>query len=294
MRHMNNDGRLIDLMRRYSRDLVPEDLLPIPTGIRARGALRKPVEAVLFDVYGTLFVSGSGDIGEARDRVRPCQIAGLLDSYGVGLAPDRVMRRFFDEIGRVHAGEIEKGIDYPEVLIDAVWMAVLGIEDRKMARCFACEYEMTVNPVWPMPGLGTLLDEIRNRGSAMGIVSNAQFFTPLLFELFLGKDLTGLGFCKELTIFSFREGRAKPSPLLFETAGKTLDELGIARNAALYVGNDMLNDIFPAGRAGFQTVLFAGDSRSVRFREDDERLLSVTPDLVVTNLSELSEHIGKG
>jgi putative hydrolase of the HAD superfamily len=291
---MNSDGRLIDLMRRYSRELGPEGLLPIPTGIRTRGALRKPVEAVLFDVYGTLFVSGSGDIGDARDRVRPDRIAGLLDSYGVSLAPDRVMGRFFGEIGRVHACEIEKGIDYPEVLIDAVWMAVLGIEDRKTARCFACEYEMTVNPVWPMPGLDSLLDEIRNRGSAMGIVSNAQFFTPLLFEMFLGEDLTGLGFSEDLTIFSYREGRAKPSPLLFETAGKTLDELGIARSAALYVGNDMLNDIFPACGAGFQTALFAGDSRSVRLRKDDERLRGVAPDLVVTNLRELSEHIGKG
>jgi len=291
---MYSDGHFIELMRRYSGELVPGGLAPYPTDMRTRGALHRPVKAVLFDVYGTLFVSGSGDIGAASERVRPEQLGGLLDSYGVVLAPDLVIRRFFDEIRRVHAEEMEKGIDFPEIQIDAVWMAVLGIKDRKTARCFACEYEMTVNPVWPMPGLDTLLAGIRDRRIVMGIVSNAQFFTPLHFELFLGKGLPGLGFSEDVVIFSFREGRAKPSLQLFETAAKALDAFGVARNSTLYVGNDMLNDILPAGRAGFQTVLFAGDRRSLRLRENDMSLRGVTPDLVVTNLGELSEHIGKG
>jgi putative hydrolase of the HAD superfamily len=291
---MNSERLLLDLMRRYSGALGPEGLVPIPTGMRVRGALRRPVEAVFFDVYGTLFVSGSGDIGESRDRVRPDRLVGLLSSYGVFLSPDRVIQRFFDEIRRVHAGEKKRGIDCPEVLIDVVWMTVLGIEDRNKARRFACEYEMTVNPVWPMPYLDTLLKSIRDRGIVMGIVSNAQFFTPLLFELFLGEDMHRLGFAEALTIFSYREGRAKPSSLLFDKAGGALDEIGIARSAALYVGNDMLNDILPARGAGFQTALFAGDRRSLRLRKDDERLRGVAPDLVVTNLLELSEHIDKG
>ncbi|MBN2322476.1 MAG: HAD hydrolase-like protein [Spirochaetes bacterium] len=291
---MNSERLVLDLMRRYSRALGPEGLSPMPTAERARGFLRGPVEAVLFDVYGTLFVSGSGDIGEAKEGVRPDRLTGLLSSYGVSLSPDRVIHSFFDEIRRVHECEKKRGVDYPEVLIEAVWMAVLGIEDRSKARRFACEYEMTVNPVWPMPRLETLLERVRERGIALGIVSNAQFFTPLLFELFIGESMHDLGFSEELTVFSYREGRAKPSPLLFEKAGRAVEARGIARSATLYVGNDMLNDISPAYDAGFQTALFAGDRRSLRLRKDDVRLRDVAPDLVVTNLMELSEHIGKG
>ena len=97
-------------------------------------------------------------------------------------------------------------------------MTVLGIEDRNHARRFAVEYELIANPVYPMPGLDRTLEECRSRGLAMGIVSNAQFFTPWLFQWFLGKDLDGLGVDKNLQIFSYRFGAAKPSRALFDAA----------------------------------------------------------------------------
>jgi putative hydrolase of the HAD superfamily len=47
----------------------------------------------------------------------------------------------------------------------------------------------------------------------------------------------------------------------------------------------MRNDIVPAARVGFQTVLFAGDRRSLRLRENDHSLdRSVVPDLIVNDL----------
>ena len=49
----------------------------------------------------------------------------------------------------------------------------------------------------------------------------------------------------------------------------------------------MLNDIAAAETVGFQTALFAGDQRSLRWRRDDMRVQGITPKTVVTQLSQL-------
>jgi putative hydrolase of the HAD superfamily len=51
----------------------------------------------------------------------------------------------------------------------------------------------------------------------------------------------------------------------------------------------MLKDIWPATQLGFKTALFAGDGRSLRLREDDERCRAVQPDLVIDHLSQLAQ-----
>jgi putative hydrolase of the HAD superfamily len=125
----------------------------------------------------------------------------------------------------------------------------------------------------------------------MGLISNAQFFTTLLFEWFLGADATALGFGTELIILSYQLGCAKPSPVLFEAAAAAIETRGIARSATLVVGNDMLNDIYPAQQMGFQTALFAGDARSLRLRKDDPRCRDLRADLILTDLAQLIDHI---
>jgi putative hydrolase of the HAD superfamily len=286
MLRMDSRSTYIDLMRRHSKELRP-----LPTGVASRGELKRGVGAVVFDLYGTLFVSSSGDVELAREQVQSGRLAKLLERYGVRRESDGVKRRYFEEIERVHAQKRDRGVDVPEIEIDNVWMRVLELNDLHRSRMFSCEYEMIFNPVWPMPYLKTLLRRVRESGRTMGIVSNAQFFSPLLFELFLGSTLPELGFHPRVTVLSFQHGRAKPSAILFESARQALEEMDIAPEEVLYVGNDMRNDIYPAQRTGFQTALFAGDRRSLRLREDDELCRTLSPELVVTNLEELSEHI---
>ena len=67
--------------------------------------------------------------------------------------------------------------------------------------------------------------------------------------------------------------------------------MGIPVNAALYLGNDMLNDIYPAQKVGFKTALFAGDARSLRLREDDPGCKNLSPDIIITDLIQLLDHI---
>ena len=92
--------------------------------------------------------------------------------------------------------------------------------------------------------------------------------------------------------WSYRSGEAKPSTALFRGVLESLARQGIKPEECLYVGNDIRNDIWPAGELGFRTALFAGDARSLRLRAEDPDCRDVRPDLVLTDLRQLLEVIG--
>lgn len=279
-----------ELVRHYSR---PMD--PIPTSLEPEGSPAVPVKAILFDVYGTLFISRAGDIGAAMEEaeVRVDLLDGLCGRYNLSLPARDLVNRFFDRIGQEKLRLARQGIDAPEVVIEDIWGDVLGTADRSLLQRFALEFEMIVNPVYPMPGLGDLLSFLKRRGMIMGIISNAQFYTPILFSSYLGAGLEDLGFRKDLVIFSYEVGYGKPSSRAFMAAARILEHGGIQPREVLFVGNDMLKDICPAGEAGFQTVLFAGDARSLNLREHEERCRGVRPDMTITELMQLADYSGR-
>jgi putative hydrolase of the HAD superfamily len=258
--------------------------------MRPGGQLRGPLQAVLFDIYGTLFISGSGDIGIAENRLRQ---SAALDTvrrqYQIPWSSEQMSRKLFTAIRHQHQRLKSAGVDDPEVRIDQIWQSILGWEDMDRVRAFAEIYEAIVNPTYPMPGLDQVLRRLRRRQVLMGIISNAQFFTPHLFKLFLGTTPEALGFTPELTLYSFEFGQAKPSVALFAHLARRLGQYNVQPESVLYVGNDMRNDIDPAQAVGFRTALFAGDRRSLRRRRNDPALRHTTPDLVVTHLGQLLE-----
>jgi putative hydrolase of the HAD superfamily len=281
-------------------DIIRENcppLAPLPTGMEPRLNKLEGVKAVLFDVYGTLFVSGSGDVGTAAATDTAEALTQALAAAGfegeLEQAGQEGKQMLKEEILKRHRQAREAGIDYPEVEIRDIWKSIIasigflksGDPDR-----LALEYECRANPGFPMPGSLETINALRENGLVIGIVSNAQFYTPLLFSAFFGKTVAQLGFDPDCCIWSFKEGKAKPSKDLFPKAGKFLMEKhGIGLYETVYVGNDMLNDVFCAQKAGCRTVLFVGDRRSLRMRENDARCLAVQPDAVIVSLSELLE-----
>lgn len=283
-----------DLMERIRRSSRP--LAPIPTGHPADTRPLSGIRAVLFDVYGTLLVSGSGDVGTAHEVTRDealreaLEAAGLLPRgrplpHGAGLL-ERIILQHHERARR-------EGVEYPEVDILEVWsdaLAALGLPPAPNAalRHLAVAYECATNPVWPMPGMTATLAWLAGRGLPLGIVSNAQFYTPLTLEALTGRGLQALGFDPGLCAWSWQLREAKPSPRLFRLVLRRLEKRnGIAPRAVLYVGNDLLKDILPAHRLGLKTVLFAGDRRSLRLRGDDPRVAGITPERTVTDLGQL-------
>lgn len=271
---------------------------PLPTGITPSPGRLTGVRHLAFDVYGTLLVSGVGDIGNSAPADRGAALRRCLARFPADPPPDAddLERAFLGAIRRRQRESEERGALRPEVDIREVWAdlvaevfpsswpAAAEIEE------LAIRFEGSVNPVAPMPGLTETLGRLADRFAPFSIVSNAQFFTPWLFPAATGRDLASLGFDPRACVWSFEEREAKPSPRLFEVL---LERLGRFRpEEVAYVGNDRLNDVAAARRAGLRAVLFAGDRRSLRLREDHPECRDAEPDLVITSLDQLVEKIG--
>lgn len=292
-------------------------LQPIATGQPTVLQKLVDVRAVLFDVYGTLFISASGDVGARAattdESAMGSVLAELLTQQGdsqqqlvdMGTREElsesvadslgqTMLRRLAVAIEDEHVIRRAAGVEYPEVDIVQIWRSVVaampagtgavGIDLKRLA----IEYEVRANPVWPMPGVADCLDRLANSGRLLGIISNAQFYTPLLFPALLDRTLDDLAFDPHVQYYSYRYGEAKPGGELYQRAVDGLAVKGIVPREVLYVGNDMLNDIAPAARSGFRTALFAGDRRSLRLRTDDSRVAGVAPDIVVSDLSAIA------
>ena len=134
----------------------------------------------------------------------------------------KIAEAFLDTINRHQDHQRQRGIEHPEVEIRAVWRDLLqnltGKEPNpEETEMLALLYEMKANPVWPMPGMEDLPGLLKERVLLSGIISNAQFYTPPLFEAFLGKTPGALGFNESQSAWSYQQLEAKPSTRMFET-----------------------------------------------------------------------------
>lgn len=290
------DDELIACIRALTSPLAPE-----PTGLPPCIERLDGVRAVLFDVYGTLVISGCGDIG--LTAVRTERAHAHRDPFrqalaSIGIDPGSLPAGWDGAaaltagIGDSHRRSRSRGVEHPEVDLLAIWdelLIGLGIAaDRSDLRRLAVEYECRVNPVWPMPALLEVIETLAARRLVLGIVSNAQFYTPLMLTAFLGRDLDAAGFDPRCCAWSYRHLVAKPSTQVYEPALAALRRHhAIAPAQTLYIGNDVRNDIRPASRLGCRTALFAGDARSLRLRQDDTGLRGVVPDRVLTALPQI-------
>ena len=109
--------------------MVPEHLAvhlrplePVPTGAAPDLPARVNLEAVLFDVYGTLFISGSGDISLARAESRADDaLAALLTKYGIDTAVENFRKRVFNANEADHARQPRNGAGFPQEEKDQIW-----------------------------------------------------------------------------------------------------------------------------------------------------------------------------
>jgi len=279
--------------------LNPDDLnkylkpiTPIPTDLAPSGHLDQRIACILFDIYGTLFISGSGDIGTQETTAsRKSDMMNLLSRFNIQKSVSNLMDEYFSAVGKAHADQKQRGMDFPEVEIDHLWMEILKYDNRDTARVFAVEFELIMNPVFPMPHLIETLEACLENNIILGIISNAQFYTPYLFKWFFGKEVGEIGFHKDLLFYSYKTAHAKPSLHMFEQAADQLRGMGIEEAKVLYVGNDMLNDILPGNAVGFNTALFAGDTRSLRIRKEKPECRELKPELIITDLIQLIDYI---
>ncbi|MCL2793218.1 MAG: HAD family hydrolase [Spirochaetaceae bacterium] len=295
------------LIKKYSTKLKPVPAIredansasEIPFSISRAGTREKNIKAILFDLYGTLFISEAGDIAtcfEKKDSsffYKTFKICGIKE-FDNNNDISKFIIFFYNTILYKHKIARENGNLTPEIDIRDIWQETLSNFGITRNSCeiekIAVIHESIVNKTWPMPRLKNILDFISKKGIPMGIISNAQFYSEHLFKAHLKKSPFELGFLKSLCYYSYNKKVAKPGKAMFEEAlSEIKKEKNIISEEILYVGNDMLNDIKPATLLGMKTCLFAGDKRSLRLRTEHKEIKNIKPDYVITKLCMLKE-----
>lgn len=286
-----------------------EKLEPLPTTFcpNLKTDSPDPIKAVIFDIYGTLLISSSGDIDQASLSAENMQQAMQAGGFDFDTCDSSVCKFLLDQlrnkIDLQHDELRSKGHPFPDVDIFRVWKEMFQeAENAGLIKLSGDEswadtimvFELLSNRVYPMPGMKEILQWIKGKGIPMGIVSNAQFYTPIIMNHFLtGTFITEQQielFEDDLSVFSFKELRAKPDTSLFSKFIPALkNKYGIQPNETIFVGNDMLKDIVTAKDSGLRTVLFAGDDRSLRIREDDSRVRGYFPDFIINDLLQIKD-----
>ena len=101
------------------------------------------------------------------------------------------------------------------------------------------------------------------------------------------------GFNEDISIFSYKIFRSKPDIMLFEQlAASFKNNYGLEPFQVLYIGNDMLNDIYTASQMNFKTALYAGDKQSLQMHSDDERCKNCKPGFIITELKQVLSILG--
>ncbi len=293
-------GRDGDLLERIGPLIRP--FRPKPSGLSPRLRALPGVRAVLFDLYGTLLACRHDPVSRQDPARQARRFAAALRAAGWRPSGSGAGRRAAELFPALIEKELRRkrraGIEHPEVEVGGIWAEAaerLAREDLiparpspRMIAAMAVEAEFRLNPVWPMPGAAETLRGLRRFGIRIGIVSNAQFYTPLLLRWLVRNGLLPDAFDPRLAVYSYALGEAKPSP---RPLGKLLRALrrrfGIPPPETLCIGNDFRNDLLPAARLGARTALFAGDRSSLRLRKGDALCAGIRPDIVVTYLPQL-------
>jgi putative hydrolase of the HAD superfamily len=283
-------------------------LKPVPTLLKPFIRKDAGIKAFVFDVYGTLLVSASGDIDESVlsvENLKQAFHASDIKFAENGEASKELLQEILNEfrhsVKEFHEQERTEEKPYPEIDISLIWENILRshqnlnqliVDDPLCIRCFVFVFEVLSNRIYPMPGMKEVISRLESLKYPLGIISNAQFYTPVILNYFLHDAVSEneevAPFDPDLTIFSYKHMRSKPDLFLFQLLKDQCQrKYGLFADEILFIGNDMFRDIYPAFMAGFKTALFAGDTKSLRLRQDKPELKKIVPDFIVTDLMQL-------
>jgi len=292
---------------------------------RLEGAFERllGVRAVIFDIYGTLinYWRPGFEDRASREALLLEAFAGVAERFGMAETLERMNPRepaaktLSDFYNCLLAMNRQKSAGaagaQPEVRVEEVWSVIVmmlkrngydigahlpsGAAEADFARYLAFTYNFLSMGRELYPGVTEALVKLKANNIALGILSDAQFYTPIDLTLLL-RDRSGgaVDDCNELfdtdlTFLSCEYGFVKPGDALFRRLFDALYEYQITPSQTVLVGNDLSIDIKPAASLGMRTALFCGDD--VMVWGEGEGSANVVPDIVFEKWEDLPELI---
>ncbi|NLD94620.1 MAG: HAD family hydrolase [Fibrobacter sp.] len=278
------------------------------------------IRAVICDVYGTLINYWKPGFSSKNERSETIlqSFRIIIDKFGfreiLGTlncndAPEKTLSDFYNGlIALNHEKLYKKGVMYPEVKIEDIWSIIYAILKRNgynyteyctctendFPRYLAYTYNFYSLGRSLYPGLSNSLETLKLSNINLGIVSNAQFYTPIDLTLMIRDqsnekydDYSEI-FEGDMTFYSYEYGVAKPDQLLFRKLFDVLYEYHILPEQTVFVGNDLATDIQAAAEVGMKTAFFCGDRKSTFISSAGGEVI---PDITFTTWASLPEKL---
>ncbi|UCH51653.1 MAG: HAD family hydrolase [Chloroflexota bacterium] len=210
------------------------------------------IRAVIFDCYSTLIdIKTNEEKGEVFHN-----LSLYLQYYGAKMNAESLKSALKLERERYPYPKDER---YPEIDLEIVFRNILqkeGLDNPFLIESCCKLFRVLSREQFQLfPDSLPVLEEMRQKGYQLGIVSDAQ----KVFCLDEGRML-GINPFFSRVIMSTHLGFRKPDPRIFMVACTLL---GILPIEAVYIGNDLETDIGGAKGAGMQAILLDRQGRSI-------------------------------
>ncbi len=232
------------------------------------------IKAVLFDLDGTLLnrdESVKTFVDKQYER---------LDKWLSHVPKDKYIARF---IKLDNQGYVWKDAVYQQLVED---FNITGITWEDLLQDYISEFK---NSCIPFPNLVNMLEKLRNRNLALGMITNGngQFQMDNIRAL-------GIESYFETILISEWEGMKKPDPQIFN---KALDKLNVSSAEAIFIGDNPEKDVKAAQNAGIKGIWKRDDRGSdteADLNVDDlEEIPLIIREINNNSLSDLSSTVLK-
>ncbi len=239
--------------------------------------MNNPVEAILFDMGGTLRKTTQRTPAETHQVMQR-----IMDVLGMEGAVEEFASLLRERAERYKSWAEETQIELSERDLWTKWMLPDFPAEQVSTSAIQLNqlYREALGSRMIRPESREVILELFRRGYRLGLVSNTTSsveIPALLKEL----QITG---CFETVILSAVVGKRKPDPAILLEATQ---RMGIAPKHCAYVGDRIDRDVAAARQAGFSRAIILPDRQVSSIDGRDGSTLS--PDHIIENLRELLE-----
>jgi len=221
---------------------------------------------VIFDLFGTLVNDFMSVAGQSHD-----ELAAIL-----GVPYEPFMKQWREITERRTMGEFQT----VEASIEHVCGALgVAVNAEQMAKAVEFRLEYTRRALTPKPDAVATLQQLRNEGFKIGLLSNCSIEIPIVWPETEFAELF------HSTVFSSRERIKKPAPQIYHLA---CERLGVAPKECLYVADGENYELAAASGVGMHPVLIKTSNSLTEIRREAREWQGAS----ISTLSEVLQRVG--
>ncbi len=291
--------------------------------VKARPHLKPlpEVRAVSWSIYGTLLSIAGGELYFEHPQQLMMELAleKTVQEFKMWGSMSRKPGQPSEYMGQLYKNALfelrlvpSPGEKYPEITVERVWENILKKLLKKdykfdagffgslneFSRKIAYFFHASLQGVAAYPGAASALQEVAARAIKHCLLADAQCFTIVQLQRCLAQqdDSARLDALIDpgLRALSCEQRARKPSERLFRHLLELLEKHDIGPSEVLHVGSRIDQDIVPARKLGMRTALFAGDKASLQATPEQLKDPASRPDVLLTELSQITEIVVSG